>query len=188
MHIDPPKCFHNFDIQSSIENFVYPQDKFMWELQGNSKWMYTNELLSYTSKTVAAKFGDGKTLLSGPVLRKVRDDDTGGIVYRAEAWRHFPKDLWMVVYEDSTQWKDKKDMATWRGATTGCTGCYPDKLWDNIKDDPRGCTDGKGTAKESIKNGGYASRAELIRRIPYLNELNKREKFKIGETQTIREE
>ena len=59
-----------------------------------------NELLSYTSKTVAAKFGDGKKTLGGPILRKVRDEESGGILYRAEAWRHFPKDLWMVVYED----------------------------------------------------------------------------------------
>ena len=142
--------------------------------------MYTSELLSYAGdKTIAAQFGDGKTVLPGPILRKVRDDDIGGILYRAAAWRHFPKDLWMVVYEDSTKWKDKKDMATWRGATTGCTGCYPDRLWANIGDDPRGSNDGAGTAKDSIKSGGYASRAELIRRIPQFEATSKREQFKI---------
>jgi hypothetical protein len=70
-------------------------------------------------------------------------------------------------------------MATWRGSTTGCTGCYPEQLWTNFAEDPRGSTDGKGTSKESIRNGGYTSRAELIRRIPYFDELNKRENFKI---------
>lgn len=174
MHIDEVKCFHTAEIKKSIEKEVGKGDQFKWNLQGDTKWKYTNELLSYTSRTVAAKFGDGRNRVSGPILRKIRDDYSGGIVYRAGAWRHFPSNLWMIVYEDNIDWRDKEDVASWRGSTTGCTGCYPSALHEDFRDDERGSLDGTGSSRESVKNGGYASRAELVRRIPYFREINRK--------------
>lgn len=53
--------------------------------------MYTNELMSYTSNTVAVKFGDGKGKMCPSLLRKIRqvpspevgEDGMGnGIIYK----------------------------------------------------------------------------------------------------------
>ena len=140
-------------------------NKSKWRATLEARWMYTNEILSYaydilrypelsyTTNILAVKFGDDKEPLNPSLLRKIRivpspditkDRKANGIIYKAESWRHFPKNLWSTVYED-TPWEKKRSMAVWRGATTGGTGSYP------------------GTLDEE---GTFGSRAELVRRIP----------------------
>ena len=157
------------------------------------KYYYTKELLSYATSgaSVSVKFGDGKGGVSGgPTMRKVRrcGVDSGmpgndGVVYKAEGWRHFPKDLWTTVYED-IEWGEKRDVAAWRGSTTGCSGCYPTVKYDNYEDDEKGSNDGSRSGREAVEKGGYGSRAELVRRMDYLNGIERKgsRMFDVGVT------
>ncbi|GMH97229.1 hypothetical protein TrST_g6768 [Triparma strigata] len=150
--VDVPHCIDSRKVKNSLGD-VNVVDKSKWRAILEPRWMYTNEMLSYTKNIVAVKFGDGKHPLTPSLLRKIRtvpapdvtkDGMANGILYKAGSWRHYPKNLWSTVYED-TPWEKKRNMAVWRGTTTGCSGCYPKTL------------DEEGT---------FGSRAELVRRIP----------------------
>jgi len=164
--VDVPHCIDSVGVRSSLGD-LNVVDKSKWGTILEPQWMYTNELMSYTSNTVAVKFGDGKGKMCPSLLRKIRqvpspevgEDGMGnGIIYKAGSWRHYPENLWSTIYED-TKWENKRNKAVWRGATTGCKNCYPKTL------------DEEGT---------FGSRAELVRKIPI---LNKRSDMDIGVTQ-----
>ncbi|GMH46545.1 hypothetical protein TrRE_jg4098, partial [Triparma retinervis] len=186
--VDVIQCFDTKGVEDSMGDIPY-HTKSILKASLDPKYYYTKELLSYVGESiegtkattkVSVKFGDGKGGVGGgPTMRKVRrcgtDGGMGGndgIIYKAGAWRHYPVDLWTTLYED-VEWGKKRDRAAWRGSTTGCHDCYPNVKYDDYRDDPRGSTDGEGSGNEAVAKGGYGSRAELVRRMSYLNGITR---------------
>ena len=98
----------------------------MARVKGSLKLTYMLETyhswLTYTpgsADPVCLVYGDETTATHPACIRKARSssDDGGGVLYKmnyGRHWGHISKTL-----EEDTPWEEKRDVAIWRGATTG---------------------------------------------------------------------
>ncbi len=144
-----------------------PVDDWKGELDKVTTWSYGKKMYRYFAEIVhgaevagvhghvAAQFGDGIKPLNCPCLRKVRMKGEGSpVLFKMAYWRHWTG-VADVTWKDSTPFKQKKNVAVWRGTTTGGKDKWPTKYYNDPDDDPKG--------------GSYHTRAELMRRSPLWN-------------------
>jgi len=122
---------------------------------GFSAYLYTQEMVALLSKVAGGccdgqplpvQFGDGPSQSNLPVLIKVAKAERGlnssnvlshhvGVILPLAAWRH-----WIVIAHvaaiDQTPFEAKKDVAIWRGATTGPRHDYERRSWERVHQRP----------------------------------------------------
>ena len=159
--IDAPVCVDVSGVASSMRSMPLVERRAK-ELVLDARYMYAKELVSLGAEgsALGVRFGDSLSETGVPsLLAKIRpcSKKDGGVIYKAEAWRHWDPDVFkeVLAFDGGTPWGQKRDVAVWRGATTGHP--YPTKAYANLADDPL--------------SGTYHSRAELVRRIPAFSNI-----------------